>query len=439
MSKIDFQTGRQSSFAKNMTTTQDILYAPPTWLNTQEMKIDLRQKKRIGLVLSGGGIKAAAFHVGVCLALQEKGFKFAGGSKNDVEKQFPEDDPKVIRLYVGSSAGSFIASILAAGYKVEALIEALNLNEEKKFSKKHLHSLHHLKPFKYRDFFSINSSNILKTIPLSIIRKSILSGGFETLLKDRFTLNGFFTADNLEKYLREYAFTQNEFSKLGVQLYIIGTQLNHSRKVLFGDFAESTKNRTEMRVNYASISQAVAASISLPPVFAPYKIRNPESKKDMYFFDGEIRDSLSTHVASDNGADLIIASYSYQPYQFSDDIGSLDQFGLPVILNQALYQVIQQKIDRNIQIKNDHRLFFYELKNYLEKNNVDNTTSNKLLDSYKKHFRFKPEVDYIYIHPRPQNHEMFFADHFSLNNRILESIVKQGFKSAISQLRNYNL
>ena len=29
-------------------------------------------KKKIALVLSGGGIKAAAFHIGVCLALQEK-------------------------------------------------------------------------------------------------------------------------------------------------------------------------------------------------------------------------------------------------------------------------------------------------------------------------------------------------------------------------------
>ena len=29
----------------------------------------LKNKSKIGLVLSGGGIKAAAFHIGVCLAL----------------------------------------------------------------------------------------------------------------------------------------------------------------------------------------------------------------------------------------------------------------------------------------------------------------------------------------------------------------------------------
>ena len=51
------------------------------------MALKLREKKKIGLVLSGGGIKAAAFHIGVCLALREKGFRFAGGTKEQVKEQ----------------------------------------------------------------------------------------------------------------------------------------------------------------------------------------------------------------------------------------------------------------------------------------------------------------------------------------------------------------
>ena len=34
----------------------------------------IQDKKKVALVLSGGGIKAAAFHVGVCLALEDLGF-----------------------------------------------------------------------------------------------------------------------------------------------------------------------------------------------------------------------------------------------------------------------------------------------------------------------------------------------------------------------------
>lgn len=403
------------------------------------MKRELKNKKKIALVLSGGGIKAAAFHVGVCLALKEKGFKFAGGTKDHVKRQFPDDDPMTIRLYVGSSAGSFIAAILSAGYSLEALVNAFELGDKgEKLGVEIKNTLGHLRPFSYSEFFSFNSSNILKALPLSVLRKSILSGGLEALLKDRFKINGLFTAAGIEKYLREYALSHNEFRQLGVELFIIGTQLNHLRKTLFGNFPENFKTRTLKYVNYSTISQSVAASVSLPPVFAPYMIKKPNGK-EMYFFDGEIRDSLSTHVAADHGADLIIASYSYQPYQYTEEVGSLHNFGIPVILNQALYQVIQQKIDRNIHFKSDLANAYGSIDTYCRQQGIEEVHRERILKIIKDRFNFKPEVDYIYIHPRPQNHEMFFADHFSLNPKILEKIVKAGFKSALAQLRNYDI
>ena len=401
------------------------------------MAIKFKDKKKIGVVFSGGGIKAAAFHIGVCLALREKGFRFAGGTKDTVKKNFPEDDPMTVRVYVGSSAGSFLAAALAAGYSLEALINAFRVGAGANLHPND-YSLANLKPFNYRNMFSINSTNILKSIPLSILRRSIISGGLESLLKDRFKVNGFFTTHAFEKYVRESALTHNEFRQLGTELFIIATQLNHTRKVIFGNFPETTKSKTLMNVNYAKISEAIAASISLPPLFAPYKIDSPVGK-DMYFFDGEIRDSLSTHVAADQGADLIIGSYSYQPYHYNDEIGSLHNFGVPVILNQALYQVIQQKIDRNIQYKSDIKAIYNSIDGYFKQNNIPDEHRERVLSIIRDRVHYKPEVDYIYIHPRSQNHEMFFADHFSLNPKILEKILRIGFKSAISELRKHNL
>lgn len=401
------------------------------------MALKLQEKKKVGLVLSGGGIKAAAFHIGVCLALREKGFRFAGGTKEQVKRNYPDDDPMTIRLYVGSSAGSFVATALSAGYSLEALISAFDMGDRE--SHKQIdHSLGHLRLFSYKDIFAVNSSNILKSLPLGVLRRSLLSGGLEALIKDRFKVNGFFTANGVEKYLREYALSHNEFRQLGVDLFIIGTQLNHTRKAIFGNFPETTKTKTLKYVNYAKISQAVAASISLPPLFAPYGITRPDGK-EMYFFDGEIRDTLSTHVASDQGADLIIGSYSYQPYHFTPEIGSLHHFGIPVVLNQALYQVIQQKIDRNIQYKTDIAAIYKSIDGYFRQNHLPDEHRERILKIIRDRVNYKPEVDYIYIHPRPQNHEMFFADHFSLNRGVLEKIVRAGFKSAISQLRNYDL
>lgn len=402
------------------------------------MAIKVRSKKKVGLVLSGGGVKAAAFHIGVCLALKEKGFRFAGGTKDQVQRNFPEDDPMTIRLYVGSSAGAFVSSILAAGYTTEALVHAFELGAGLKPQHED-HSLHHLRSLSYRDIFAVNSRQILKSLPLSLLRKSTFAGGgFEALLKERFPVNGFFTTKKVERYLREYAFSHNDFSQLGVSLFIIGTQLNHTRKVIFGGFPEPHKNDRVMYANWAPISEAVAASTALPPVFAPYPIKGADGK-EVYYFDGEIRDTLSTHVAADHGCDLVIASYSVQPYHYNEEIGSLHNYGIPAIINQALYQVIQQKIDRHFDWKSDIRGIYNAIDGYFKQAKLPDEHREKVLEIIRQKVNYKPEVDYMYIHPSNENHEMFFADHFSLNPKVLERIVRIGFKSALAQLRQHDI
>lgn len=399
--------------------------------------MDIQKKKKIALVLSGGGIKAAAFHIGVCLALKEKGFKFAGGPKESVRQKHSQDEEKLIRVYVGSSAGAFVSSILAAGYDIESLINAFQIGSGYK-AQYNEHDLRFLKPIQYRHIFYLNGSRLLKILPDSVLRKTMLTGGLESLLKKGFHLNGLFTTKGLEKYLRSHAFIDNDFSGLGVELYIVATQLNHTRKAIFGPFPESYKTKTTKFINYASISEAVAASTSLPPVFAPYSIKN-QDQKDIYYYDGEIRETLSAHVASDNGADLVISSYSVEPYHFNHEIGSLHKFGIPVILNQALYQVIQQKIKRHIEWEEAHKQIYTAIDSYCSKNNISDDHRNQILNIIKTKLNVNEKTDHIYIHPRPQDHEMFFFDHFSLNPKILERIVKIGFKSALSSLRSYGI
>ena len=396
----------------------------------------IKDKKKIALVLSGGGIKAAAFHIGVCLALQEKGFKFAGGTKEMVRQNFREDDPMTVRYYVGSSAGAFVASLLASGYPIESLINAFQVGSgaSPSFDKS---DLRYLKPISYRSIFNLNSSGLLKFIPRTILDKTLVRGGFESLLKNGLKLNGLFTAGGIESYLRKEALLDNDFARLGVELFIVGTQLNHTRKAIFGNFPESYKTPNTKYINYATISDAVAASTSLPPVFAPYGITRPDGK-EIFYYDGEIRDTLSTHVAADHGADLVISSYSTQPYHYTEEMGSLHKYGIPLILNQALYQVIQQKIARHIQNQADIKGIYNSVDGYLKQINLPAEQREKLLSIIRDRVGHRPEVDYIYIAPRPQNYEMFFVDHFSLNPEILTRIVKIGFKSGINVLRQYD-
>lgn len=401
------------------------------------MTIDARSKKKIGLVLSGGGIKAAAFHIGVCLALKEKGFKLAGGTKDLVRHLYPDSDPLVVRLYVGSSAGSFVSSVLAAGYDVESLINAfqIGLGKGLSYPQEHIKSL---KPLTYRHIFAVNGRSLTNYLPQRFFGKSWLAGGLEALIKSGFKINGLFTANNLEKYLRKFVLVENDFSRLGVELYLVATQLNHTRKAIFGHFPESYKNTSTQFINYASISEAAAASIALPPVYAPYEIKRPDGK-GINYYDGEIRETLSAHIAADHGCDLVISSYSVQPYHYTEEVGSLHRFGIPVILNQALYQVIQQKITKHIEWGEKLKQIYVLVDKFFQAEGLPEISRKKILAELEQKIHVRPNTDYVYVHPRAQNSDMFFADHFSLNPKTLEKIVRIGFKSALYSLRQHGI
>lgn len=402
------------------------------------MSIKIQNKKKIGLVLSGGGIKAAAFHIGVCLALKEKGFVFSGGSKSLVRKDSATPStPLTIQLYVGSSAGSFISTILAAGYPVEALITAfqIGIGESPEYPPSNYRLL---KPLTYGRLFNLNKKSWLSVMPTSWLQKSLVTGGLESLIKNGFKLNGLFSTSGIERYLRQYVLVENDFASLNAELYIVSTQLNHTRKVIFGNFKDNIKTPSTKHINYASISEAVACSTALPPIYSPYNLHN-QNGEERYYYDGEIRETLSAHIAADMGCDLVISSFSMQPYHYTPEIGSLHNYGIPVILNQALYQVLEQKTHKHIEWQNTLKHIYKTIDGYFKQNSLPEEHRQKILDIYKTRFKFNPEVDYINITPRPQNYEMFLVDHFSLNPKILERILKIGFKSGINTLRKLNI
>jgi predicted acylesterase/phospholipase RssA len=401
--------------------------------------VKLSDKKKIALVLSGGGVKAAAFHIGVCLALREKGFHFAGGNSARDRLEF-EGRALTFRVYVGSSAGSVVATFLAAGHSIDAIIDAFTRGAGLDTLTRMKSDSPYLKPITYRDIFALNigAAAPARLLPRIFRRRLNITGGLEALFKEAFKVNGVFSTRNLEKYVRNHVFPENDFAQLGAELYIVTTQLNHSRKVVFGPYAETVKKKEIKRANYAKVSEAVAASAALPPFFAPYGIRN-EKGKEIYYFDGEIRDTLSTHIAAAQGADLVIASYSIQPYHYNSEMGSLHEYGMPVIFNQALYQVVQKKIETHIKHQHDVRAMINAVQGYMREQNIAEEHVQKLTEILISRTRFNPSVDYIYIHPSPQDHEFFFYDHFSLNPKVLAGIVRTGFKAAMNTLRAYNI
>ena len=391
----------------------------------------------MALVLSGAeALKPRPFILGCVLLFQEKGFRFIGGTREQVDDSPHVNDPLAIKTYVGSSAGALISAYLASGHTVEDVISSYQMGSG--LIKRPLEKTK-LRAPSYFDIFAMNSPSLSGLAKAFFRRQEMpLSGGFETLLKKNFKINGLFTSKRIEGYLRKKVLPTNSFNELGVDFFAVATFLNHSRKAVFGPKVEYMKSPETSYINYATIeSDSVAASVSLPPVYAPYSIKSPEGE-DVFYFDGEIRDTFSTHVAADTGADLIISSYSIQPYHYTKEIGSLSNFGLPIIINQALYQVVVQKIIKSIQAREDVRSLINTVATYFKENNLPVEHGEALLEQLMQKSKFRAGVDYIYIHPQPQDYEMFFVDHFSLNPGILARIVKIGLKSALSSLRKFD-
>jgi hypothetical protein len=120
-------------------------------------------------------------------------------------------------------------------------------------------------------------------------------------------------------------------------------------------------------------------------------------------------------------------------------MGSLHEYGMPLIFNQALYQVVQQKIEKHIKHQSSVRAMLKSVQGYMREQGFGEEHIEKLTEILTSKTGFNPAVDYIYIHPSPQDHEFLFYDHFSLNAKVLAGIVRTGFKSAMNTLRGFNI
>lgn len=400
-------------------------------------KISVPPKKKIAFVCSGGGIKAGAFHLGVALALEEKGFSFLGGL-NDSQTA-PLRPSREISTYVGSSAGSIVAALLAAGYSVQNIFNSF-LGEEPQTERdripKVLPKLTYTKLFKLRS--EIAQEQWQQLMNLKNVFQSLLKGEWESLLEFKWLkMSGFLSTKGVEKYLSEEVLPKNSFADYRADLFVVATQLNHSRKVVFGKYRYDPPGEDPSCrfVNDVPISHACAASTALPVIFAPYVI--PAGDKSLAYIDGEIRDTLSTHVAYDAGADLVFASYTHQPYHLKKELGSLTKMGIPAILVQSIYLAVEQKINSTIYTRECHLKALDQVTKYCKSQGLDDSKIKRIAEIMESALECRSEVETVYIHPRVDDPHLFFQEHFNLHPAKMSEIVRSGFRAASKTLEKY--
>jgi predicted acylesterase/phospholipase RssA len=390
------------------------------------MSVDINElkNKKIALVLSGGVVKAAAWHLGVTLALEELGFSLKSNKNSPAGQEFNQKTLE-IGTYVGSSAGAMICVYLAAGYTPQDIIQAtLGIKGSR------------LKGITYKDMFAIKRPEL--RAPKSDLYFPL--DGFPTLLKNFLkpviSLPGFFTTEGVRNYLLQHVIENDRFEDFSPDLFIVATQLDHSRKVIFSKYNYPNPSHDSTSVYYTgtNVSYAAAASMSVPPFYCPYPIKNRHTNGIDYYIDGEIRETLSTHVAEDNGCEVIISSWTHTPYHFHDEVGSLVNYGLPPIAIQSIYLMIQKKIVASRAERAKAIDIIDTVNDYMKMEKFSQTHRREIMAILQRKLNINPKVKLIDIYPNHHDYKLFFANSFSLNSKVSAHAVEAGYKRTMQIL-----
>jgi len=323
------------------------------------------RRPRIGIALAGGGPLGAIYEIGVLSALAEalRGFDF-----NDAE------------VYVGVSAGSFIAAGLANGYSPRALSRLFieDAHAEDRFDPALL-----LRPAlrEYARRIASLPPLIAEAAWAYVTRPGNVLGALERL--GRALPTGLFDGDEIDRYLsRIFAGPgrTNDFRRLRHKLYIVAAELDTGESVAFG----------APGVDHVPISRAVQASSALPGLFPPVEIGGH------YFVDGALRKTLHASVALAHGVDLLLCVNPLVPYyarqhSLGEDghrrrdhrLAKLVEGGLPVVLAQTYRAIIHSRLDSG-------------------------------MERYKTAY---PRTDIVLFQPNRSDADMFFTNLFSYSGR----------------------
>lgn len=390
------------------------------------MSVDLNdlKNKKIALVLSGGVVKAAAWHLGVTLALEELGFSLKN-NKNSTPAHELNQKSLEIGTYVGSSAGALICIYLAAGYTPQDIIQAtLGIKGSK------------LRGITYKDMFYIKRPELKSPKTELYFPLDGFPSLLKNVLKPFISLPGFFSTEGVRNYLLENVIEKDTFEDFAADLFIVATQLDHSRKVIFSKYNYPNPSHDSTSVYYTgtNVSFAAAASMSVPPFYCPYPIKNRLTNGVDYYIDGEIRETLSTHVAEDNGCEVIISSWTHTPYHFHDEVGSLVNYGLPPIAIQSIYLMIQKKIVASRAERAKAIDIIDTVNDYMKMEKFSQTQRRELMAILQRKLNINPKVKLIDIFPDHHDYKLFFANSFSLNSKVSAHAVEAGYKRTMQIL-----
>ncbi|HEX2232448.1 MAG TPA: patatin-like phospholipase family protein [Thermoleophilaceae bacterium] len=338
------------------------------------------RRSRTALVLGGGGFTGGVYEIGALRALDLL-------AVNRTVNQFD--------VYVGTSAGSFVASLVSNGVTPEEMMRVVNQQVPTPFRDVDRSALMRPNLVEFAQSAALLPLRMLglgrnllghirsaSVIDLAVgLAEALPSGLYDSAAVQEY----------LEKVLGDPDRT-DDFRLLENELYLTATDLDTCERIVLGgpDWDD------------VPISRAVAASTALPMVYKPVEV------KGRHLIDGGIRSTTNVDVAVERGAKFVIVVNPLVPYvndfqkviptMLGSRVRRVADMGFPQIGYQAFKLLAHQRLHEAVR-------------NWREK---------------------YPGVDIILIEPDPNDELMFETNILNFTRRV--EIAKHGFESVTLKL-----